>query len=66
MVWRMCEFKVYLAGKLILEDVVYAKVEGRDLVLRDILGSQRTLPGLQIVEVEVSSERLVVTELAHP
>lgn len=63
---RMCEFKVFLSGQLIAEDVVYAKVEGRDLMLRDILGSQTILRGSRIVEVDVNSERLIVSESALP
>jgi len=56
----MCEFKVFLGGKLIFEDAVYAKVEGNELMLRDVLGSQRAFTGLRIAEVNVSSERLIV------
>lgn len=63
---QMCEFKVFLAGRLLLEDVVYAKVEGRDLVLRDVLGIQKTLTGLRIVQVDVSAERLVLAEGSSP
>ncbi|MEM2904332.1 MAG: CooT family nickel-binding protein [Candidatus Bathyarchaeia archaeon] len=56
----MCEFKVFLSGQLVFEDVVYAKLQGSDLVLRDVLGSQKIIPCARIVEVNVSSETLLV------
>ena len=57
----MCEFKVILDGVKVAEDVVYARVEGRRITVRDILGKPTVLDGARIVEVDVASTRLVLT-----
>ncbi|MFB0543645.1 MAG: CooT family nickel-binding protein [Candidatus Bathyarchaeia archaeon] len=56
----MCEFKVFLEGKEIFQDVIYAKLEGRDLILRDVMGETLRIPGSRIVEMDVSSAKLVI------
>jgi len=57
----MCEFKAILNGKLIFEDVVYAKAEGKKVVLKNILGVLKEVEGCRIVEVDVNSERLILS-----
>ena len=57
----MCEFKVYLDGVKVAEDVVYAKQEAGRVVVRDVVGAAQTLEGAVIVEVDVFSTRLVLT-----
>jgi len=56
----MCEFKVFLGDERVAEDVIYAKVEGQRVTLRDVLGKPVVVEGVRIVEVDVSSTRLVL------
>lgn len=56
----MCEFKVFLEGKEVFRDVIYAKVEGKDLILRDVMGETRRIPDSRIVEIDVASTKLVI------
>lgn len=57
----MCEFKVYLDGEKVAEDVIYAYVEGRRVTVRDILGKPTVLEGARILEVDVASTRMVLS-----
>ena len=59
----MCEFKVFLDGKRIAEDVIYAKVEGNNIILRDVLGEPVVVEDVGIVEVDVSSTKLVLERI---
>jgi predicted RNA-binding protein len=56
----MCEFKVFLEGKEVFQDVIYVKMEGNNLILRDVMGVTRNVPNSKIVEIDVSAERLVL------
>jgi predicted RNA-binding protein len=56
----MCEFKVFLEGKEVFQDVVYVRMEGKTLILRDVMGVTRSIPNSKIVEIDVASEKLVV------
>ncbi|MCD6263982.1 CooT family nickel-binding protein [Candidatus Bathyarchaeota archaeon] len=56
----MCEFKVFLEGKEVFRDVIYAKMVGEDLVLRDVMGEVRRFPNARIAEMDVASTRLVI------
>ena len=57
----MCEFKVFLDGEKMAEDVIYAWVEGKRVTVRDILGKPIVLEGVKIREIDVMSTRLVLT-----
>lgn len=57
----MCEFKVYLDGEKVAEDVIYARVEGRRVTVRDILGKPVVLDGAKIVEIDVMTTRMVLS-----
>lgn len=57
---EMCEFKVVVDGEEIFEDVVYARVAGNAVILRNILGQTKEIKSMKIVEVDVTSERLVL------
>jgi len=57
----MCEFSVLLSGKKVFEDVIYAKVDGSKVILKDVLGAERILENCRIVEINVNSERLVLS-----
>ncbi|NIP67433.1 CooT family nickel-binding protein [Candidatus Bathyarchaeota archaeon] len=57
----MCEFTVLLEGKEVFKDVVYVKENGGRVMLKDVLGESRTFEDCRIAEVDVSSERLVLS-----
>ena len=57
----MCEFKVFLDGEKVAEDVVYARVEGKRVTVMDILGKPVVLEGVKIDEIDVMSTKLVLT-----
>jgi predicted RNA-binding protein len=59
----MCEFTVILNGKEVFKDVIYAKMEGGKVILRDVLGESMQLSKCKIVEVDVNSTRLVLSRL---
>lgn len=57
----MCEFKVLKKDKLVFKDAVYAKAEGENVTVKDVLGIAQTFEKCVITEVDVGSERLVLT-----
>lgn len=59
----MCEFNVILDGKTEFKDVIYAKVEGDTVTVKNILGEAKQFAKCKILEVDVSSTRLVLTSL---
>jgi predicted RNA-binding protein len=59
----MCEFNVILNEKIMLKDVVYAKVEGDNVVVKNIFGEAKEFKNCKIVEVDVTTTRLVLTAL---
>jgi len=56
----MCEFKVYLGGERVMEDVIYAEASDDGVTVRDIVGESRTFRGVVIAEVNVPATRLVL------
>jgi len=56
----VCEFKVFLEGNEIFRDVIYAKLEDNNLILRDVMRTVRNIPNVRIVQVDVSSEKLIL------
>lgn len=58
----MCEFKVFLEGRVVAEDVVYAREEGGSVVLRSVIGREVRLENCRIVEVDSVRERLVLAK----
>ncbi len=58
----MCEFTVFLGKEILCRDIVYAKIEGNRLLLKDVLGAAKTVENCKIVEVDVGSERLVLSK----
>jgi len=56
----MCEFKVYLGGERVMEDVIYAEASDDGVTVRDIVGESRTFRGAVIAEVNVPATRLVI------
>ncbi len=58
----MCEFRVYLSGEKVYEDVIYARAEGGSVLLRDVLGRTKKIENARIAEVNVARELLVLEE----
>jgi predicted RNA-binding protein len=59
----MCEFNVIFNGKVQFKDVIYAKVEGDNVTVKNILGEAKEFKNCKIVEVDVNSTRLVLSSL---
>jgi predicted RNA-binding protein len=59
----MCEFNVILNGKTQFKDVVYAKVEGNNVTVKNILGEAKEFKNCKIIEVDVNATRLVLVPL---
>lgn len=58
----MCEFTVFLGKEILCRDIIYAKIEGDKLLLKSVLGATKTVENCKIVEVDVGSERLVLSK----
>jgi predicted RNA-binding protein len=59
----MCEFNVILNGKIQFKDVVYVKVEGNNVTVKNILGEAKEFKNCKITEVDVNATRLVLVPL---
>jgi predicted RNA-binding protein len=59
----MCEFNVILNGETMFKDVVYAKTEGTNVTVKNVLGEAKEFKNCKITEVDVNSTRLVLTAL---
>jgi predicted RNA-binding protein len=59
----MCEFNVILNGKTQFNDVVYVKVEGNNVTVKNILGEAKEFKNCKITEVDVNATRLVLVPL---
>lgn len=59
----MCEFNVILNGKIQFKDVIYSKVEGENVTVKDIMGEAKEFKGCKIVEIDVPNTRLVLSEI---
>jgi predicted RNA-binding protein len=57
----MCEFNVIVNGKIQLKDVIYAKVDGDNVTVKNILGEAKEFKGCKILEVDVNTARLVLS-----
>jgi predicted RNA-binding protein len=56
----MCEFSVIINGKTQFKDVVYAKAEGNNVIVKNILGVAKEFKNCNIIEVDVNATRLVL------
>lgn len=56
----MCEFNVILNGKVEFKDVIYAKVNGDNVTVKNILGQAKEFKNCKIIEVDVPNTRLVL------
>ena len=59
----MCEFNIILDGETRFKDVVYAKAEGDNVTVKNILGEAKEFKGCRIVEIDVNSTRLILAAL---
>ncbi|MCW4002368.1 MAG: CooT family nickel-binding protein [Candidatus Bathyarchaeota archaeon] len=57
----MCEFNVILNGKVEFKDVIYAKVNGDNVTVKNILGVAKEFKNCKIIEVDVPNTRLVLS-----
>jgi len=56
----MCEFNVIIDGKIQFRDIIYSKVNGPNVTVKNILGQMQEYKGYKIVEVDVPNTRLVL------
>jgi predicted RNA-binding protein len=56
----MCEFRVFKKDKILFKDAVYAKADGKNVTVRDVLGFSKLIENCTIAEVDVSAERLLL------
>ncbi len=59
----MCEFKVFKRDEMVFEGAVYAKAEGKNVTVRDVIGAAKVIKDCLITEVDVGSERLFLTPI---
>jgi predicted RNA-binding protein len=59
----MCEFNVILNGKIQFKDVIYAKIDGDNVTVKNIMGEGKEFKGYKIVEIDVPNTRLVISAL---
>jgi predicted RNA-binding protein len=57
----MCEFNVIVNGKIQFKDVIYAKAEGDNVIVKNILGEAKEFKNSKIAEVDVTSTRLILS-----
>lgn len=57
----MCEFKVFLDGEKVFEEVIYVETTAGGVVLRDILGDEKKLEQCFLEKVDVASETLLLS-----
>lgn len=57
----MCEFDVLVKGEIVFKDAIYTKADGNKVILKDVLGISKVFEDCKIVEIDVNSERLVLS-----
>jgi predicted RNA-binding protein len=57
----MCEFTVSINGEKVLEDVIFAIADGKDVVVRDIVGTSRRVNNARITEVNVLTTKIILS-----
>lgn len=56
----MCEFKVFLDGEKVMEDVIIVKADEQGVTLIDVVGEAKVFEDVSIVEVNVPATTLVL------
>ncbi len=59
----MCEFKVFLDGEKVAEDIIYAKIEGDTITIRDILGRPTVFESTRLDELSVMTTELLLSKI---
>jgi predicted RNA-binding protein len=59
----MCEFNIILNGETLFKDVVYAKNEANNVIVKSVLGETKEFKDCKITEVNVNTTRLVLTAI---
>jgi predicted RNA-binding protein len=59
----MCEFKVFLDGEKVAEDIVYARVDGKTIMIRDILGRPTVFENVRLDELNVMTTKLTLSRI---
>jgi predicted RNA-binding protein len=59
----MCEFKVFKKDKIVFKDAVYVKTDGKNVTVKDVLGVSEVFEDCMIAEVDVGSERLLLSPI---
>jgi len=59
----MCEFNVILNGKTVFKDVIYAKTETNNVIVKNVLGETKQFNNCKITEIDVNNTRLLLTSL---
>ena len=59
----MCEFNIILNGEALFKDVVYAKNEGNNVIVKSVLGETKEFKDCKITEVNVNTTKLVLTAI---
>jgi predicted RNA-binding protein len=59
----MCEFNVIIDGQVHFRDVIYSKVDGEKITVRNIMGEAKEFIGFKIVEIDVPNTRLVLSAI---
>ena len=59
----MCEFNVIIDGKVHFRDVIYSKVDGSNIIVKNIMGEAKEFNGFKIVEIDVPNTRLVLSAI---
>ncbi|MGQ9552218.1 MAG: CooT family nickel-binding protein [Candidatus Bathycorpusculaceae bacterium] len=57
----MCEFNVIFKQKTAFKDAIYAKAEGRNVIVRNVLGETKEFKDCRIAEIDVNATRLVLS-----
>lgn len=58
---EMCEFTVIFDGKEVFKDVIYAKTQGNNIMVKDVLGEAREFKNCKVTEIDVNATKLVLS-----
>jgi predicted RNA-binding protein len=57
----MCELKIILDNKVVFENAIYAKVIGKNVLVKDIMGKSKEFQNYRIIEVSIAHEQLTLS-----
>ena len=58
----MCDLSVLIGGEVVFRNAISAKVDGDKVILKNVLGVSEVFENCRIVEVDIGSERLVLSK----